>query len=383
MNNKIMFLFGSGLSYATGTPNVNDITISILNDSWEKTNKNIYIPSTINKVLNIQNFLKFIDKEIKKSFSNTKSKSPSPTVTYEDLYSILQQIDESSGGIDNCAASAFLYNIYRKSEYILHTQNNEQPDSYDFINILYESKDFISWAVASLLRKIETDKIKGFNLFDEILSSSEINYVDIFSLNHDLLIEKYLEDELAMNFKPLVDGIDIFDDKYIDETKKFRLYKLHGSINWFTVSNPKLKIYNTVKFGDNMEFFGSQLDGTGYNWNELAPQILSGSLVKGHIYSVGIYFYMFNKFHNSLDKKNILIASGYGWNDAGINRRVLHWLQYYPNSKLILLHNTNESLIPSFIKIHITSNDFMKHKFIHINKWFKDCHLDDILAYTE
>ena len=56
MNNKIMFLFGSGLSYATGMPNVNDITISILNDSWEKTNKNIYIPSTINKVLNIQNF---------------------------------------------------------------------------------------------------------------------------------------------------------------------------------------------------------------------------------------------------------------------------------------------------------------------------------------
>ena len=142
---------------------------------------------------------------------------------------------------------------------------------------------------------------------------------------------------LMIEFVQVVFAGRIGDIDDIDETKKFHLYKLHGSIDWFTVSNPKLKIYNTIRFGDNMEFFGSQLDGIDYKWNELVPQILTGSLVKEHVYSFGIYFYMFNKFHNSLDKKNILIASGYGWNDAGINRRVLHWLQYYPNSKLILL----------------------------------------------
>lgn len=383
MNNEIMFLFGSGISYSSGMPNVNEITNSILNDSWRKAKNGIYFESPEkNEVLDEQKFLKFVKNEIKNSFSDTRS--PSQHITYEDLYSILQQIDELLGGISNCAASAFLYNIYRNARHILPRQDNERPYSSCHPDmLLYSSKNFISWAVASLLKKSKTVEIQGFNLFDEISNCSEVSDIDIFSLNHDLLIERYLKDRLGMNFKYLFDGIEIFDNKYIDRTKKFHLYKLHGSINWFTVLDQEKKIYNIIKPEDYIGFSGIELykNKTNYKLNNPEPQILTGSTVKEHIYSFGIYFYMFNKFHNSLDKKNILIASGYGWNDAGINRRILHWLQYYPNSKLILLHNTNESPIPDFINFHICSNCLMEHKFIHVNKWFKDCHLDDILAY--
>lgn len=70
----------------------------------------------------------------------------------------------------------------------------------------------------------------------DLLSSAARNFdvVDIFSLNHDLLIEKQLENETI----PYADGFGeadgdatLFNSSWNNQTSGVRLFKLHGSVD--------------------------------------------------------------------------------------------------------------------------------------------------------
>ncbi len=67
--------------------------------------------------------------------------------------------------------------------------------------------------------------------------------VDVFTLNHDLIVESsfnlnstHLED----GFYPNENGLYCFDSgRFFDSKEKYRLFKLHGSVNWYS-HNPRM-----------------------------------------------------------------------------------------------------------------------------------------------
>ncbi len=66
---------------------------------------------------------------------------------------------------------------------------------------------------------------------------AEISSLDLFTLNHDIVIERYLEEcgiEYTDGFEPPVNGVRYWSRKVLERPcYNVRLLKLHGSVNWF------------------------------------------------------------------------------------------------------------------------------------------------------
>jgi hypothetical protein len=216
--------------------------------------------------------------------------------------------------------------------------------------------------------------ISGLNLLDELKQDSDIESVHIFTLNHDLLIEKYLGSTLVDGFKQCGE-FKYFDlSEYKRSDKKFFLYKLHGSINWFywSKTNADGNRYPTklgVKTGGNMGIDYEIQDSDGSTWRkeEDIPIFLTGKN-KTFRYYYQDYFELHYKFWECLKNNSRLIISGYGGSDNLINFRIKDWLEYDKNNQCVFL-NAGDKIPDYFGK----TNSCKKY-----SKWFQDTTLEDI-----
>ena len=169
------------------------------------------------------------------------------------------------------------------------------------------------------------------------------NIIHIHSLNHDIYIEHLAySDSIQAN---LDDGFEEYGSPFYGELfdkyeryktrlsyfankyeSKYRLYKLHGSINhyWFQGDGElemikikrgvgKTDLLKEVKVNGKYEYIN---DTSNYH-----PDFLSGKLTKIDQYARGSYYpIMFSHFQNNLTKSNILVIIGYGFGDAQINK---------------------------------------------------------------
>jgi len=121
-----------------------------------------------------------------------------------------------------------------------------------------------------------------------------------------------------------------------------RICKPHGSINWFRLADKS----GVLRFAsvDSSPWFcrdeaDELLDPVG------PPQFLAGSYNKMLEYGYGVFGYMQSWFHSLLEEYNLIVMSGYGWADKGINRSLGEWLlQNGSKRRIILLHKNPEKL---------------------------------------
>ena len=380
-SSEITFLFGSGISFPSGIPSVKHITNSLINGNWRKTSFESYCPDDEHRNLVAQKFAKHIVEETKKIRSESIfSHYHDLEVTYEDIFSVLEQIRQNGGGLENLATSIFLERIYKTAEKKVWRGQKEAPNGGDFDTACIQTEKLIKWGVKSLIEKDglapKRENIVGFDLFDNIEHCGEISKVNIFTLNHDLLIETYLQDSVDTFFKPITDKISILDTSFSNNGKKFNLYKLHGSVDWVSAKSISESVFYTLKSNMfPMELY-LKLRSLGYDNIDIDPLVLSGSMVKEYRYCFGPFYDLFPQFHLKLNSTKTLFISGYGWGDFGINRRLLHWLQYILGTKLILLHDGE---MPPFFKNHFL-NDRFEDKVVIIPKWFQNCNIEDIVS---
>lgn len=176
-----------------------------------------------------------------------------------------------------------------------------------------------------------------------------INRVNIFTLNHDTLIEQYLEregisycDGFIKNELPiLLWNPEIFNE----DRSKISLYKLHGSINW----------YQFKKENDSNYFVGKaphgfiELDHIEYLKNKYLYRynrhmILVGTFNKMFDYLTNIFIEIHYKFFNLLNSIDTLVISGYSFNDKGINFSIKKWMDSDAFKKIILINPDPEEL---------------------------------------
>ena len=91
------------------------------------------------------------------------------------------------------------------------------------------------------------------DIYYQLIGSIGIDGLDIFTLNHDTLLEDNLKEY------PIIDGFETFGNSGLykwkpslfdsPSEKSIRLFKLHGSIDWFWVSTLSSK-------GEPVEFLG-------------------------------------------------------------------------------------------------------------------------------
>jgi len=157
--------------------------------------------------------------------------------------------------------------------------------------------------------------------------------VEIFTSNYDLLMEQALEERRVPYFDGFV-GSDraFFDLSSIEQdqlpSRWARLWKVHGSINWWRTSQNNVERSPTGKAGDRQLIYPSHLK---YDQSRRMPYLamidrLRAFLVQGQV---------------------VLVTCGYSFSDQHLNDAILQGLSGNPNAMCFGLIYGDLKTIPS------------------------------------
>lgn len=323
---NVILFFGAGVSKKSGLPLVSEIEDVLLNGNFIFENNNFFKSlKSDDTVLEIQKFLrqiKTLDEYYLQTISPRKTNTGiaysgalyRSSNNYEVLYYICKQIYlESLGLTDLPMIGSF---IEKLSGTTFNNVNNIdsilQIEKLALKGIL-----FIDYILNDMLN-IQIDEIVGFDFILELYQSALVDRITFITLNHDMLLENYLE----QNDITYCDGFqdsNFGDNRFIgfNTNSKVTVIKPHGSLNW--TSNIQKTEFCKNKIGVK------------------SPLILTGADKVEH-YNYSIFKEMIHEITKILRRDNIMIMSGYGWGDAAMNGRIAEWINNSTN-KLIFLYN--------------------------------------------
>lgn len=152
--------------------------------------------------------------------------------------------------------------------------------------------------------------------------------------------------------------------------------KIHGSINWFTLSpddgdwfDDKIGI---VLDGD-IDHAKSQKGGLMRSLPEKEPKILIGTFNKIYEYTESIFSNIYYQFKALLGRSQNLVVSGYSFGDKGVNSAILEWLYSDRKNKIIVIHKDPDTLLKITARTAIRKayTGMAKSNFLTISKYIQ------------
>lgn len=339
---NIVFLFGAGISIPAKIPSTETITKVIL-ESKEVVRgsaENFYFDDPENNSWSlykdiperVQTFLTSLKNEIEDYYDDKER-----TINYEDIFFLLDFIEYNFYQKEGNPAFKYLIAEFEpKIKSLLSPLDPMLEDSFDMNRLLSESKMFIRQVVAKLLSK-KAESFDGLKLLNESLLDNDISSFEIFTLNHDIVLEQNFESKnINYNdgFRKNKKMVDIWDPQFFDSKDKVKLYKIHGSINWQYYDQESWEDNRISKFPiDMLERFDTIAN----------PLILIGTHNKMSDYIKDLYLELYYRFYKILNSCNNLIVAGYGFNDRGINQKIFNWLNN-PLNNLVLIDPNAEKM---------------------------------------
>jgi hypothetical protein len=314
---NLSFLFGSGISRPAGFPDVTEITKNVL---FGKDNIPLWNNYEREKIDRIKKLIQVIVGDFKDHYSFRGR-----DINYEDIFYLIDSIHQDEFmTYENPIVYFYTKHFEQNHPELLAPIDSLIPGNERMIDLASYAKNYISGKVECLLSK-EPDRLNHLDFISDLVNDTSIGNINIFNLNHDLLLEKYFND-IKLSFADGFNSQLIWDGLF---EEKIKLLKLHGSIDWFA---------------DNIvDPYKSNIHKNRNRDND-APILLIGSFNKLHEYTRGLNFRLQVLFYNYLNESNYLVISGYGFADQGINSRIFDWLYSSKNNRIILIHNNIESL---------------------------------------
>ena len=326
MTMRVSFLLGAGASKPADMPSTEALTATILSGECP----------TVETI-----FLRLVKRIIDEDYGIRLGRE----TNYEDIYYVAAQVrDNKSGDFENPVVAAFEKILEALAASFLASNADNRSISQlsgDVVNCI----ERVIWAG---LRKTPTrlDHLKplvGACLDENVVA------VDVFSLNHDTVIEKVLKKHLDLSKVKFTDGFDLYVQKpnlrrwkpslFQDRCFKVRLFKLHGSIDWFQF-DPAGGSRDERLFGKSEE---SDLDHLKDDKDRFLnrcenPLLLVGTFNKMLGYLSGVFDELHCRFHDELSTSNRLVVAGYGFGDKGINSQIIDWMFSSRLHQIVLIH---------------------------------------------
>ena len=353
---KLAFLLGSGISIPAEMPSTQKITEQVL--SGEDIRKNsddtysfgpslhshVGIPDEY--VPRILIFLNRLKVEIDLYYFCETERF----TNYEDLYYVTGQIhDTVLRNYDNPAVQPFINKILSDIRPLLRHKEYDNKHHWRLHELADETMNYISDIVWHLLDKvpIQIDYLKNLC---EACKDSEVSRVDIFTLNHDTVLEQ----SFAKNGIKTIDGfgeprynVRYWDpDLFEKENTGVRLFKLHGSVKWFRlgISNGNYVSESIgIPLEDDIEHTKSPQDKMQWLIDG-RPLLLIGTFNKMLRYTSGIYAELYYQLLRSLRHAKRLVVCGYGFGDKGINNQIVEWINSSSEHKVTIVDPKPEKL---------------------------------------
>lgn len=340
MNPKVAYLLGSGLSKPFGLPGVSELTERILtSDQFASLHTDqcyhVGLPTrlyqsgeisakiAVDFLIRVQGIL---------SHESTVTRIPEPN--YEDIADFIKQYHLSlTEEYENPALSrTFLKEI----RYFAFNNRVSVKRLLEYSIILIDCmlQHFLNHNHDVVLSKSKL----LMNVIPDFLMDGQM---DMFTLNHDLLMEEYLDTKgiaYADGFYPNNDMLNYFDfNKFWQSPEQIRLVKLHGSIDRYYHNQSMIKVSDPRYIND---------PGSNGFSDNFVPSVLSGKIVKMLDYSKPIHADLYGYFRVKLATEiSKLIVVGYGFGDKGINNALSSWFGLNPTNRMIVVTLDEDALI--------------------------------------
>lgn len=301
--------------------------------------KDEYVPRVLK-------FLQVLKCEVDKYYISDLERS----TNYEDLYFLASQIHDSElRKYDNPAIQPFIDKIAPDIESLLVGEDGETSMN-DIIDIAREAIHYIEDIVWKFLRNNPSQCNHLALLTDACKDDSLVN-INIFNINHDTVLEHCLKEndvKYADGFGKPVEDVRYWEPELfeINSSKRIRLIKLHGSIDWFRLrSQQNGGIVERIGIPLNRDYEDTKdPEGNPQSAVNSRPIILVGTLNKMLQYTNWIYAELYSQFRKSLRDCNALVISGYSFGDIGINSSVWEWINAEAGHKVAIIHPDPERL---------------------------------------
>jgi hypothetical protein len=297
--------------------------------------------------------------------------------TYEDLYFLCQQISLWNIGLsDNSLVTPFIERIEEKARGLLFGSSIEAR----MCDLAKLGRRMCTYIEAFVAKTLQRKYVAGLDLIGELANAIDVEQLNIVTLNHDTLVEQFL----SAKGMELVDGFGEHDGDvrwsdervYEDERARTRLFKLHGSVNWYLFQYEG-RLRPAIFLGTDLT---SARDGTG---KPLRPEYLTPSFLTGinkaDAYQRGIYTDIHFHFAKLLRQCDRILMSGYGWGDTAINFRLDAWLERSRDNKIVLLHKRSEELMSRSLVFASGYNGWINSgQLACVDRWLSDVSLTDL-----
>lgn len=375
---SVLLFLGSGVSRPSGMDGVRELTNAVLSEPLVFIGSDDFVPASAGLTpmpgyervaAAAQGFLRVLKAYADRYYAVRNGQESN----YEDIFYLARQIsDDRLGEIDNPAVDGFIREVREQCEpFLPHMKDIITGDRYPIL--VRRACRLIQSVVA---RRLATpSKIVGFDFAAELALDPLLKSYDVVTLNHDVLTETFLRNA----GHTVIDGFDApdgdvrrFNPARFDAGGRIRLLKLHGSIDWYRYGE-----------ADGTKWFAIPIKGDAQHAKDAAgnllsladgPNFLAGTVNKILDYNNGIFAEQFFRFHQFLKAHDLVIVSGYGFNDKAVNGRLWDWLFEKATRRMVVLHAKPDELFAhargSFANAHRQlSTD---HRLILINQWMQN-----------
>ncbi|MFZ4085606.1 MAG: SIR2 family protein [Vampirovibrionia bacterium] len=302
-------------------------------------------------------------------------------INFEDIYSLLYSLEHPS---KNACNHRYLEGFIEYLDKLNDEKKTKLKISWlerDLLNDLKEEYTKPCSEAMKMLQCIIAKELqKDFELNSQLLASEFWDHlfksekINIFSLNHDLIIERILEQKSkdfqdGFEFK---NGFQEFTDNFPDNNK-INFLKLHGSINWFNVSGSGRNFYvnnKNTRIMNNNDMYSKLLENSQESLSIEHRAFLTGTQNKYEEYLMSIYSDLKWHYKRLLKDTEKLIVIGYSFGDYGVTTEIINWMHKKTDAKLIIIDpNANNLLETGFLMPRLKKK--FPERITAINKRFQ------------
>lgn len=299
--------------------------------------------------------------------------------TYEDLFFLCQELSLwAIGQSDNSLTTPFMEVLEQRAGGLL-LETTPQARMRELALAGRAGCELIEAVAAHAL---DRRYITGLDRLVDLARSTDIDELNIVTLNHDTLVEQHLTGQgigFADGFGPPDGDVRWSDDgAYDDPACKVRIFKLHGSVNWYQFAKADRMRTAILLGGDPMAARDSS--GRPLEVNPPRPRFLSG-LSKAISYNTGIYADIHYRFWGLLRRCGRMLMCGYGWGDTAISLQLEGWLDRSTDHRLVLLHPNFGELVDHSLTIASSQRGWLASgRLVVVPQWLSDVSMADVLS---
>src|ERR1051326_5710777 len=253
----------------------------------------------------------------------------------EDLARLLFEFDEDEF-IDNPMSIL----VEDRGRIFLRSHRKEVRD------LQTELLTFIKWRLRQL---INPSYLASLSAVANLLGAPQT--LPVFTFNYDLAVETACANAGVTFTDGLPEGSMLSRLDFSAKAAQILLYKLHGSLNWFTFQADALLLrkqgMSSLPYEEYRDrFMGGPPTGvyTGSDWivkdNTKLDQFYADGLIQAMVFGTEQkmqtavpYFDLLRKFAEELSQVQVLVTVGYGFGDLYINRMIVSFFNGFTESR--------------------------------------------------